>query len=130
MIENLFETDFLTDEEIEQMEASLIDNLMYKIFTDEKPSIIVPSKVKEVLFIYSSIKRLFEGSYVKVSYKLHQPLSTIGTIHIEGKIIELQNTKTIMELCSKANNFEIYPLTNGNVKMSLAFYGLTKSMNI
>lgn len=46
----------------------------------------------------------------------------IGSLTIVGKKIKFNDTDAFLDAIDLANNFEVYPKTDGTVQMNLAFF--------
>ena len=49
-----------------------------------------------------------------------------GTISVEGHALEFTDTIWLSRVCEFADNSEVYPLLNGNIRMSFMFLGMAK----
>ena len=120
-----FETEFLTDEEVEEMLDSLALELAEQIQEDELGTKIVnPNRIKELACVYKTIKFLGEKNGAKVTYKLHQPYQSMGSVSIVGKNLEFTKGKLFVKAASMASNVNIYSKTDGTVKIDFTFHGL------
>lgn len=122
-----FDTEFMQDYEIEEMIDGLLLDLGNQVMESEsKASIVNPNRLKQITLSYNALKYLTQKMDVKVSYMLHEPFQSVGCVSIEGKDISFCNTKLFVKICRLASNVDVYPLTNGNVKMDLTFHKLTE----
>ncbi|MDR2580975.1 MAG: hypothetical protein LBC85_08290 [Fibromonadaceae bacterium] len=53
-----------------------------------------------------------------------------GSIEIETDELEVKNIDEFISAIKPAQNFEIHPLLNGNLSMSICFKDLTKEVNL
>ena len=121
-----FDTEFMSDEEVEEMLDAIVTATAEEIAEDEsRTSIINPFRVKQLLFIYKAMKYMMRGRRVKVSYKLHEPYQSMGSVSITGADIELKNPAWFSKAVKFASNFEVYPKTDGTVCMTFTFHNLT-----
>lgn len=125
-----FDTEFMTDEEVEQMFDLIIDMVAEKVVIDDnKPAVINPYRIQQMLYTYKVLKYLTKGiKEVKVSYELHEPYKNMGNVNVVGKDLIFRKPEWFMKAVELANNFEAYPKTDGTVQMNFTFYGLTKSV--
>lgn len=125
-----FDTEFMTDDEVEQMLDSIVTTVAEEAaIEDSKTSIIVPYKIQQVLYTYKVLKYLTKGiKGAKVSYELHEPLRSMGSVSVIGKDLVYRNPMWFMKAMELANNFEVYPKIDGTVQMNFTFHGLTKSI--
>lgn len=63
---------------------------------------------------------------VLLSYKLHQPVYSMGSISMEAKSLEFEDNKWFPRLAWLATNTEVYPLANGSIRMTFTFHGVEK----
>lgn len=52
----------------------------------------------------------------------------LGSISVELDSLTVENPLAFADLIYKADNFEIYPLTNGKIKLDITFQGILKSL--
>lgn len=129
MIENEFDfdTEFMQDYEIEEMMDGLLLDLGNQVMENEgRASIINPNRLKQITLSYNVLKYLTQKTDIKVSYMLHEPFQSVGCISVEGKDVSFCNTKLFVKVCKLASNIDVYPLTNGSVKIDLTFHKLTE----
>lgn len=122
-----FNTEFLTDDEVEQAldsfvalvgEAAEID--------DSRTSIVNPYKMQQISYTYKVLKYLSKDMKgVKVSYDLYEPYKSMGSVSVTGKDLIFKNPEWFMKAVEFASNLEIYPKTDGTVQMNFTFHGLT-----
>lgn len=130
MIDRLeFENNFTSDEEVEAMLDSLLENTATQIEEeDNKSCIIRPDKVKAVLFTYKLLKYLTKNSNAKVTYVLNEPYRSTGCVSVCGKELSFNNPEWFMAAIRLSSNFNTYVKTNGTVQMDFTFHGLTKTL--
>lgn len=126
-----FDTEFMTDEEVEQMLDSLVTTVAEEVtFDDSKTSIINPYKIQQVLYTYKVLKYLVKGiKGANVSYELHEPYRSMGSVSVVGKDLVFRQPEWFMKAVELSNNFEAYPKTDGSVQMDFTFHGLTKPLD-
>ncbi|MBE6926932.1 MAG: hypothetical protein E7467_00335 [Ruminococcaceae bacterium] len=83
-------------------------------------------RVDQLRFAYAGAQKYASGINVDVRMCENMPFVGMGSVQIEGKTIAFTNTEWFARIAEFANNTEIYPLTNGNVRVTFTFYGLTK----
>lgn len=124
-----FDTEFMTDEEVEQMLDSIVAMVAEEAdVNDTKTSIVNPYKIQQVLYTYKVLKYLvkdIEGA--KVSYELYEPYKSMGNVSVVGKNLVFRKPEWFIKAVELANNFEAYPRTDSMVQMNFTFHGLTKS---
>jgi len=52
----------------------------------------------------------------------------LGSISVELDCLTITSPTLFAELICKADNFEVYPLTNGNIKLDITFQSVLKSI--
>lgn len=125
-----FDTEFMTDDDVEQMLDSLVTTVSNEAMIDDsRTSIINPFKIQQVLYTYKVLKYLTKGTKAQVSYQLHEPYRSMGSVQIVGKELIFRKPEWFMKAVTLANNFEVYPKTDGTVQMNFTFHGLTKPID-
>lgn len=125
-----FDEEFTTDEEVEAMLDAIVTTVGNEaIIEDNRTAIINPYKIQQVLYTYKVLKYLTKGTDAKVSYELHSPFKSMGSVTITGKNLIFRKTEWFMKAVELSANFEVYPKTNGAVEMNFTFHGLTKPID-
>ena len=117
--ENISKDELLNDEVLELIKEKLAEEEKYE-------SVINPEAMEGFKFSYAVLKKLAEGTGAKVEYEISSMFRSAGSISITAKNLNILNTKWFGRALEFATNFEIYPKTNGEFRIALAFYGLTK----
>lgn len=122
-----FDKEFTTDDEVDEMLDSIVMSAAKQAeIEDNRTQIINPNRVHQVIYTYRVLKYLTKGSKgVKVTYKLHDQYKTAGTVSIVGRDLVFRRPDWFMRAVELANNFEVFPKTDGTVQISFTFYGLT-----
>lgn len=108
----------------------LIDCISQWILEDEQqPSTLQPLRFQMMKFSYSILKRIAEENGMTVSYELHKPFQRMGSICLEGEDLVFLQCKQLARAISFADNVDVFPLTNGRIRLVLTFHGLTKKVN-
>lgn len=127
MEEKDFEMEFQSEQEAEEMLDAFIHAVGEAIEEEEdKPAVIVPNRMLQMQYSYAALKQLVAGTNAKISYEMHNLYKSMGDVSIEATDLTFTNVDLFTKACSFASNLDVYPLTNGNVKMTLTFHGLTK----
>ncbi len=123
-----FDTEFMTDDEVEQMLDSIVTTVAEEVAVDDsKTSIINPYKIQQVIYTYKVLKYLTKGTRgVKVSYELYKPFISMGSVSVVGKNLAFRKPEWFMKAVELASNFEVYPKTDGTIQMNFTFHGLTR----
>lgn len=125
-----FDTEFMSDEEVEEMLNNIVSTIGEEAAADDsRTSIVNPYKIQQVLYTYKMLKYLTKGTKARVSYKLHAPYKSMGSVSIVGSDLSFRNTGWFMKAVHLASNFEVYPKTDGTVQMNFTFHGLTKAID-
>lgn len=108
----------------------LIDCIGQWILEDEQqPSALQPIRLQMMNFSYSILKHIAEENGMTVSYELHKPFQSMGSICLEGEDLVFLQCKQLSRAISFADNVDVFPLTNGRIRFVLSFHGLTKKVN-
>ena len=127
MDKNEFEIEFHSDEEVWAMLDNVVVTVGEAIAVDEsKPAVLNPIKIQQMQFSYGVIKYLTQNTDAKMSYALNEPFKSMGSISVEGKNLAFTNSDWFARACEFASNTEVYPLTNGKVRLTLTFHGLVR----
>ena len=127
MDKNEFEIEFNSDEEVWEMLDNVVVTVGEAVMVDEsKPAVLNPIKIQQMQFAYGVLKYLTKGTGAKLTYALNEPFKSMGSISVEGKNLTFTNAEWSARAAEFASNTEVYPLTNGNVKMTLTFHGLVR----
>ena len=127
MDKNEFEIEFNSDEEVWEMLDNVVVTVGEAVMVDEsKPAVLNPIKIQQMQFAYGVLKYLTKGTGAKLTYALNEPFKSMGSISVEGKNLTFANAEWFARAAEFASNTEVYPLTNGNVKMTLTFHGLVR----
>lgn len=122
-----FEIEFQSDEEVWEMLDNVVVTVGEAIAVDEnKPAVLSPIKIQQMQFSYGVIKYLTKDADTKLSYALNEPFKSMGSISVEGKCLTFTNSEWFARAAEFASNTEIYPLTNGKVRLTLTFHGLVR----
>ncbi len=113
-----------------EMEAALdelLNALKDNIEADDKKTTVLDGlKLKQIQFAYSVLQYITKGTDAKVSYKLNEPFKTMGSISVEGPILEFDCPEWFSRVAEFASNTEVYPLAKNKVRLTFTFHGLTK----
>ncbi len=121
-----FESEYASDSEIEEAMDSLVISVANDIAQDEsRTSIINPYRMQQLLYTYKVMKYLMKGTSAKVTYKLHEPYQSMGSVSVTGKDIEFKKVSWFLGAAELASNYEVYPKTDGTVCMTFTFHGMT-----
>lgn len=127
--ESDFNTEFMSDGEIEEMLDNLITTIGDEAAADNsKTAIINPIRVKQILYTYKVMKYLTKGTKATVKYALHQPFRSVGYVSVTGTNLVFKNAEWFVKAVELASNFEVFPKTNGTIEMNFTFHGITRTL--
>lgn len=92
---------------------------------DSKAAIINPQKIAQMKLCYELIQKLPASPGTELSYHLHEPFKSTGSIILEADKLIFKHPEILRLVSMLASNIECYPLVNGRVRMAFAFNGLT-----
>lgn len=125
-MDNNFEIKFLTDAELEKAMDEVVNGIRDDINKDElRTTILNPLKMQQFQFAYAALQYIMKGKNAQISYKMYEPFKTMGSITVEGAILEFDKPEWFARIAEFASNTEIYPLTKNAVRMTFTFHGLT-----
>lgn len=125
-MDNNFEVRFLTDAELEKAMDEEVNGIKDDINKDElRTTILNPLKLEQFKFAYAALQYIMKGKNVQISYKMYEPFKTMGSITVEGAVLEFDKPEWFARIAEFASNTEIYPLTKNIVRMTFTFHGLT-----
>lgn len=105
----------------------LLDHIGRLIMEDERrPGIINPVRLWQLQFSHALLAGLSVNADVRIECKAHEPFPSVGSISIEGDMIEFEDCPQLAAAIRLADNLDIYPLTTGKIRMVLTFHGLVK----
>ena len=118
---------FSSREEMERALDELLGTLKDNIEADDKKTTVLDGlKLKQIQFAYSVLQYITRGTDTKVSCKLNEPFKTMGSISVEGPILEFDCPEWFSRVAEFASNTEVYPLAKNKVRLIFTFHGLTK----
>lgn len=121
-----FDTTFQSDDEIERFLDEFVESVRDEVETDEeKVTILNGLRLKQLQFTYAVLRYLIRGSDAELSYKLYEPFKTMGSVSVEGKLLEFDKPEWFACAAEFASNIEVYPLAKNRVRLTFTFHGLT-----
>lgn len=125
-MDNNFEVKFLSDAELEQAMDEVINGIKDDINKDEmRTTVLNPLKMQQFQFAYAALQYIMKDKNVQISYKMYEPFKTMGSITVEGTVLEFNKPEWFARIAEFASNTEIYPLNKNAVRMTFTFHGLT-----
>ena len=93
-----------------------------------KPHMFVVNKTRihEMENAYEIIKKIIHEYTPEASVEINMGAVNDGSasISVETDEIVVHNVKEFISIINEADNFEIYPLNNGNIKIAIMFNGI------
>lgn len=121
-----FESEYMSEDEVEEAMDTLLIALGDDVEMDEsRTGVVNPYRMKQFLHTYKMMKYLTRGSSAKVTYKLHEPYQSMGSVSVTGQDIVFRKMDWFVGAAKLASNYEVYPKTDGSVCMTFTFHGLT-----
>lgn len=125
-MEQNFDLHFASDEDIQRLLDGFVDGMQDMVAEEEsKTTIINPLRLAQIKFTYSVMKYLTNGTDAEVTYKLNEPFKTMGSVSVEGGVLEFTSSKWFARAAEFASNTEVYPLAKNRVRLTFTFHGLT-----
>jgi len=114
--------------ELDEQTQAIIEAIGQAIIAEESvPQIINVHRVLQINQAYRAVTAIAWPSW-KVSCELNSPFTSMGVISIEAAEFTFENLNCLQTVLSTASNVEIYPLTNGKLRMNIAYHGITKKL--
>ena len=125
-MEQNFDFQFTSEEDIQYLLDGFVEGMQDMVAEDEgKTTIINPLRLAQIKFTYSVMKYLTRDTDAEVTYKLNEPFKTMGSVSVEGKVLEFAGSKWFARAAEFASNTEVYPLAKNRVRLTFTFHGLT-----
>ena len=125
-MEQNFDFQFTSEEDIQHLLDGFVEGMQDMVAEDEgKTTIINPLRLAQIKFTYSVMKYLTRDTDAEVTYKLNEPFKTMGSVSVEGKVLEFAGSKWFARAAEVASNTEVYPLAKNRVRLTFTFHGLT-----
>ncbi len=121
-----FNEEFKSDADVEAALNNLVTTVAHKAqIEDNRTQIVNPVKMQHLLYTYKILKYLTKNTGTKVTYTLHEPFKSMGSVTVCGKNVVFAKPEWFVKSVELAANFEVYPKTDGTVEMNFTFHGLT-----
>ncbi len=125
-MEQNFDFQFTSEEDIQHLLDGFVEGMQDMVAEDEgKTTIINPLRLAQIKFTYSVMKYLTRDTDAEVTYKLNEPFKTMGSVSVEGKVLEFAGSKWFARAAEFTSNTEVYPLAKNRVRLTFTFHGLT-----
>ncbi len=129
-MDSSFDRTFSSKDELEQALDELVGVLRDDIESDDrKVTILDAMRLKQIQFAHAALKYITRGADAQVSYKLNEPFKTMGSVSVEGPLLEFDSPEWFARIAEFASNTEVYPLAKNKVRLTFTFHGLTKPID-
>lgn len=104
-------------------------DMMARLFSKESIKIIDRHKYKALLSTASELKKLLQNSQAngEIAVEINE-MFNIGSITAEVTDLSITNIPSFFFILSSADIFEIYPLTNGKIRLDITFHNVLKTL--
>ena len=92
---------------------------------DARPAVLNLRRFQEMKQCYELIENLLLTPGTDISYRLHEPLKSMGSISLEANNFIFKEPEYLKMASLIASDMEVYPLANGKLRMTFGFSGLT-----
>lgn len=117
-----------SSDDVENTLDSIVNSIGKRIVKeDSKPAIINIENIKKLSNVFGIIKYLTRGTKSKVTYELHKPFKSMGSVTVTSKSITIRNPDLFLKAIKLSSNFDVYTKTNNTIEMDFTFHGLTIS---
>lgn len=129
MFQEFDENEYLEGAEFETSAEELILSLGEALKeADERPAILNVPKMKVLYGMIEIAEKLYKGTPVRVTHMIHKPFRSMGSVTLEGPDVVFADSEWLARFGALADNMEAYPLTNGRIRVSFGFNGITKPL--
>ena len=95
---------------------------------ESRTAILNPEKLRRMKLCYELVKHFLTAPGEDLSYRVNEPFKSMGSITMESDKFIVKYPEMLRLACRLADNMEVYPLTNGRIRMAFSFHGLTKTI--
>lgn len=95
-------------------------------------SVLNEERISQLREAFYALLRLFDenGNEAEISYEENELTLTRGNFIIEGKQLRWGDMEKLGYILDAADNMDVYPLTNGGIRMTFGFYDLTRQEEV
>ena len=117
----------MSDDEIEKrLDEILIPVAKKMAEEDEIDSVLNIQQAEALKYTFQIMQALALATKAKATYEMNEPFKSMGSVSVNGKLLEFNRPDFFMTAIGLASNFNVYPKTNGTVQMDFTFHGMTK----
>ena len=109
----------------EEIEETIRELAMMIDAQESEPQVLNLPRMLQMVQAYKQLQCIACDDW-KITTVVHKPVTSMGVICIEAEDLIFDRMTEINKVLANADNMEIYPLTNGNIRMTIAFHGITK----
>lgn len=113
-------------QDFNEAELFLLETMKSAPFTESKKLIDI-DRVSQIKKLYDELK-LVMPTKARISLHLNEPFNDMSYISIVSSKIKMPYGEYMNYLFSIADNMEIYPQTDGMVRINIGFYNTTKEI--
>jgi len=95
---------------------------------ESKTAVLNQNRFRAFRFAYGVVEKILLSSGMRLSYKLHEPFKSMGSISIEGKTLSFAQTEWFSRAAEFADVTDICPLANGDVRLTFTFHNMTTAI--
>lgn len=125
-----FEREFMNDEDVEEELDAILESVRDDFEAEEaQPTILSHIRFRQMQFVYAVLKYITRETNANITYELQKPFKSMGSIAVEGRLLEFDKPEWFARAAEFANSTDIYPLSSNKVRIEYTFHGLTIPMN-
>lgn len=125
-----FEREFMNDEDVEEELDAILESVRDDLEAEEaQPTVLSLIRFRQMQFVYAVLKYITRETNANITYELQKPFKSMGSIAVEGRLLEFDKPEWFARAAEFANSTDIYPLSSNNVRIEYTFHGLTVPMN-
>lgn len=109
----------------DEIEETIRELAMMIEAQESEPQVLNLPRMLQMVQAYKQLQSIACEDW-KITTVVHKPVTSMGVICIEAEDLIFDRMTEINKVLISADNVEIYPLTNGNIRMTIAFHGITK----
>ena len=119
--------DYFEENEFETTFDALVDYIRHLPKATVK--MINPSRYKLLMRTASQLTDILRKTTPEGELNIEiDDMFNIGSISVELDSLTVENPLAFADAIYKADNFEIYPLTNGRIRLDITFHGVLKNL--
>lgn len=125
-----FEREFMNDEDVEEELDAILESVRDDLEAEDvQPTVLSPIRFRQMQFVYAVLKYITRETNANITYELQKPFKSMGSIAVEGRLLEFDKPEWFARAAEFANSTDIYPLSSNKVRIEYTFHGLTVPMN-